>query len=86
MSSSSRPEVQLLLALEVLVEDRLGHPRPDRDLLHGRAVEAVLGEHLAGDQQELGSAGLGGQAFGRQIASSLMPHLTRDGSGLNITG
>ena len=59
---------------------------PDRDLLHGGAVEAVLGEHFARDQQELSTAGLGGQAFGRQDASPLMPHLTRDASGLNITG
>lgn len=45
--------VQPLLAAEVLVHHRLGHPGLRRDLLHRRALEALRREQGATDLQQL---------------------------------
>ena len=48
--------VQAFLAAEMLVHHRLGHPGARRDLLHGNAVEAPLGECLPPHSDQLISA------------------------------
>src|SRR5207244_8981763 len=57
------PAVERLLGREVLVEDRLGDPGRVGDRLHGRAPVAVPREQVAGDLEELGTAGGSGEAY-----------------------
>ena len=45
--------VEPLLASEVLVDHRLGHPRRGGDVLHRRGVVAVLGEDPSADLHQL---------------------------------
>ena len=50
-------QVELLLAGEVLVEDRLADPGPLRDLVHRRRVVAAGDEDLHGRVEQLAAAG-----------------------------
>jgi hypothetical protein len=53
-------EIQLLLPLEVLIEDRLGHAGALRDLLHRCAWIPVLCEYLSGHREKLRAARFSG--------------------------
>jgi hypothetical protein len=57
-------EVEVPLRVEVLVEHRLGHAGRLGDVVHGRRVEALRGEHLEGGVQQLAAA-FGGRQAGR---------------------
>jgi hypothetical protein len=60
--------VQPLLAAEVLVHDGLGHPRLGGDLLDRGRLEALLGEQLAADLDQL----LASRGTGHARAASLL--------------
>ena len=55
-------QVEVLLAVEVLVEHRLGDAGGIGDVVHRRGVEAPMGEHLHRHVEDLLTAGRGGKA------------------------
>ena len=55
-------QVEGPLGLEVLVDQRLGHPGRLGDVVHGGGGVAVLGEEGEGDVEELAAPGVGGEA------------------------
>ena len=54
--------VQILLGVEVLVEHRFGDPGGFGDVVHRGAMEAVSGEHLDRDVEDLFAAGGSGKS------------------------
>src|SRR3954454_22763692 len=57
-------QVELPLTREVLVEDRLAHPGPVGDVIHGRRVEALRHEDVLRSPQQLQPTGAPRQAGG----------------------